>query len=291
MTARILDGKAVAGAVLSELDSHVRRLDHAGIQVRLVYVSAGSSEAGEVYLRRLSSLARRHGIVVDAVILPELVSVATLENEIRALSDDDTVDGVLIESPLPEHLRDADVSRTLDPAKDVDGVTIENAGRLYAGRPAMVPSTAAAMMEILAHYEIEPTGKRAVVVGRSRIVGHPAAELLLHHHATVTVAHSRTRDLASVISEAEILFAAVGRPRLITGDMIRPGAIIVDAGINVVDGQLTGDVDFASSVLTAEAITPVPGGVGPVTNAVLLRSLVRAAEARRSNLAGSAVRE
>lgn len=212
--------------------------------------------------------------------LPESATAHELEEEASALSADDRIDGILIQMPLPSHLATARLSTLIDPRKDVDGITINNSGRLYLGLPGQTPSTATAMVQILDSCKVDITGKGTVVVGRSKVVGHPVAELLLKRNATITVTHTRTKDLATITRQADILMVGAGRPGLITGDMVKGGAVIVDAGTNVSEDSLVGDVDFDSCKEIASAITPVPGGVGPVTNAVLLRHVVASAEQR-----------
>jgi methylenetetrahydrofolate dehydrogenase (NADP+)/methenyltetrahydrofolate cyclohydrolase len=201
---------------------------------------------------------------------------------VAELSDDERVDGVLLQMPLPKGLDAASAIARLDPRKDVDGVHPTSAGLLAQGRPCLLPNTPAGGMELLRRAGIGLVGKRAVVVGRSNIVGKPMALLLLQEHATVTIAHSRTPDLAAVLREADVVAAAVGKPGLITGAMLRPGAAVIDFGINVLDdGAVVGDVDFASAAEVAGAITPVPGGAGPVTNVMLLRNVLHAARELR----------
>jgi methylenetetrahydrofolate dehydrogenase (NADP+)/methenyltetrahydrofolate cyclohydrolase len=284
LTALVLDGRPIAARVLAELSSRSRALERRGIRPKLVIVSVGESAPARMYRRRLEKLGGRNGILVEAQRLLEEASVVDLEREVAKLSADESVHGIVVQMPLPPGMASADLATLVDPRKDVDGVAVENAGRLYLGLPARVPSTAVAMLEMVDSHGIDPAGKRAVVVGRSRVVGHAVAELLLHRNATVTIAHSKTPDLASVTRQAEILFAAVGKARLVTPEMIREGVVIIDAGINVVEGQPVGDVDFDGCVEKASAITPVPGGVGPVTNAVLLRSVVECAEQLRSSV-------
>ena len=281
MTAVLLDGRPVAAEILQGVAARAHALLERDIQPCLVFLSVGASESGLMYSRRLERLGTRQGIRVSRRSLPPDCSPAALEREVAAFGADKAVDGVVVQMPLPGNLRSVDLSAVMDPRIDVDGITVENAGRLALGLPARVPSTAVAMMEILHHAGIDPAGRRALVLGRSKVVGHPAAELLLRGDATVTTAHSKTPDLTFVTRQAEILFAAVGRPRLIRAEMVSPGVVIVDAGINVVGGELVGDVGFEACSEVASAITPVPGGVGPVTNAVLLRSVVESAERRQ----------
>jgi methylenetetrahydrofolate dehydrogenase (NADP+)/methenyltetrahydrofolate cyclohydrolase len=218
------------------------------------------------------------GIASRQVTLPAGVLQADLLSVIAALNVDPVVDGLLIQLPLPPPLDERAVLEAVDPGKDVDGFTFANIGRLVENRPRFVPSTPAGILEILDRAGIEFAGRRAVVVGRSEIVGKPLAFLLLHRHATVTICHSRTADLAAETRRADILAAAAGRPGLITGGMVKPGAVVVDVGITRVDGKLVGDVDFPSVSQVASALTPVPGGVGPMTVAMLLQNTLQAFE-------------
>jgi methylenetetrahydrofolate dehydrogenase (NADP+) / methenyltetrahydrofolate cyclohydrolase len=282
VTARVLDGKAIAAEVVEGVKERVAALVRRGIQPCLTFVMIGDSPPTQLYATRLEKLAARAGIQFVRHLLPEGTTVEQLEQEIATVSADPATDGVLVQMPLPAALLGARVSALIDPIKDVDGVTIENAGRLYLGLPGQTPSTAAAIMQTLESSGIEVLGKHAVVVGRSKIVGHPVAELLLWKHATITVTHTRTRDLGSFTRRAEIIIAAAGKPALLTADMVTPGAVIIDAGTNVTESGLVGDVDFAGCKEVASAITPVPGGIGPVTNAVLIRHVIDSADQRRA---------
>ncbi|GAC1321169.1 MAG: bifunctional methylenetetrahydrofolate dehydrogenase/methenyltetrahydrofolate cyclohydrolase FolD [Chloroflexota bacterium] len=281
MTARIIDGRAVATAVLDSISARAADLQAREIHPALAFVMVGQSEPARLYARRLHTLARPLGIECREVHLPLAATQKELESTVCILSRDAQVDGILVQMPLPSHLTHANLGELLDARKDVDGITIDNAGRLYLEMPGHFPSTALAMMEILDSCGVNVTGKHAVVVGRSKIVGHPVAELLLRRDATVTVTHRQTRDLASHTRRAEILMVGAGEPHLVRGDMLLPGVVVVDAGINPTANGLVGDVHFEQAKLVAAAISPVPGGVGPVTNAVLLRSVVASAEQRR----------
>jgi methylenetetrahydrofolate dehydrogenase (NADP+) / methenyltetrahydrofolate cyclohydrolase len=212
--------------------------------------------------------------------LPPTATQDELLATVDRLNDDDRVDGILVQAPLPAGLDFKEVLDQIDPAKDVDGFHPLSVGRLVANQPGLRPCTPAGVMELLRRYDIPVSGAEAVVVGRSDIVGKPVAFLLLHQNATVTIAHSRTRDLPGVVRRADIVVAAVGRPEMITGDMIKPGATVIDVGINRTDSGLVGDVEFESAVAVAGAITPVPGGVGPMTIAMLLSNTLEAARAR-----------
>jgi len=241
----------------------------------------GTPPPAEVYIHRLEKLGARIGADVSRTQLPPEVTLGDLERTVSNLNSRDEVDGILVEMPLPDHLVPADLSGSIDPRKDVDGITVQNVGRLYLGIPGQSPPTALAMMEILATAGVIPTGRHAVVVGRSSVVGHPVTEFLLQQDATVTVVHRQTPDLAAFTRQAEILMVGAGEPGLIHRDMITEGVVIIDAGINVVEHGVRGDVAFDECKDIASAITPVPGGVGPVTNAMLLRNLVDSAERRR----------
>jgi methylenetetrahydrofolate dehydrogenase (NADP+)/methenyltetrahydrofolate cyclohydrolase len=219
------------------------------------------------------------GIASRQMTFPSFISQDELADNIRSLNRDSSVHAILVQLPLPAHLDERAALETVDPPKDVDGFTYENIGRLVENRARFVPCTPAGILELLDREKIEIAGTHAVVVGRSEIVGKPVAMLLLHRHATVTVCHSRTADLAAETRRADVLVAAVGRPRLVTGSMVKSGAVVIDVGINRVDGALVGDVDFHTVAPVASAITPVPGGIGPMTVAMLLRNTLRAFEA------------
>lgn len=281
MTAAILDGKTVARLIRQEVAERAAALREVEVVPHLVFVTVGSSPPAEMYASRLEKLAAGAGIAMSRSRLPGDVSLGQLDDRVAQLNADEEVDGIIVQMPLPDHLTPADLASIIDPRKDVDGLTIENAGRLYLGLAGQRPSTGLAMMEILRSADVDPVGKHAVVIGRSNVVGHPVAELLLEQDATVTVTHRQTRDLASVTRLADILLVGAGEPHLVTRDMVRSGVVIVDAGINVVADGVVGDVDFDACREVASAITPVPGGVGPVTNAVLLRNVMDSADRRR----------
>jgi methylenetetrahydrofolate dehydrogenase (NADP+) / methenyltetrahydrofolate cyclohydrolase len=280
VAATIMDGKALAAKVQAEVAREVEALGEIGLATVLV----GDDPASHIYIRRKHEAAKEVGIRSDDRRLPADISQEELLEVIDELNADDSVDGVLVQSPLPDHLDEELTVDRLDPAKDVDGFHTRNAGALYLGQPVLVPATPLGCMRLLEEYGIETRGANAVVVGRSNIVGKPMAHLLLGGNATVTIAHSRTRDLAAVVSEADIVVAAVGRPALITADMIKTGAAVLDVGINRTDAGLVGDVDPGAAD-RAGYITPVPGGVGPMTIAMLLSNTVKAARARRAALA------
>jgi len=285
MTAnRILDGKATAQAVRAEVALRVTALRARGVVPGLTVVLVGEDPASQVYVRNKDKAAQEAGFAVKTVKLPATTRQAELERCIDQLNADPAVHGVLVQLPLPAGL-DADrLLERLDPHKDVDGLHPRNVAALWRGEDGHVPCTPAGCIELCDRHGIALEGKRAVVIGRSQLVGKPLAALLLARNATVTVAHSRSKDLPAIAREADLLVAAVGRARLVRGSWIKPGATVLDVGINRLDdGRLVGDVDFAEAVTVAGAITPVPGGVGPMTIAMLLKNTARAA-ARASGL-------
>lgn len=282
MGARILDGKATAQAVREEVRGKVEGLKAHGVVPGLTVVLVGEDPASQVYVRNKDKAATQAGFRVETVRLPDTTPQAELLERIQALNADEAVHGVLVQLPLPKGLDDTELLFALDPAKDADGLHPHNVGALWRGEEGLVPCTPAGCIEILDRHDIPIEGKRAVVIGRSQLVGKPIAALLLERNATVTVAHSRSRDLPALAREADILVAAVGRAGLVRGDWIQPGAIVLDVGINRgPDGKLTGDVDFGEAVEIAGAITPVPGGIGPMTIAMLLRNTALAAARTR----------
>lgn len=279
MTAMILDGRALAQELRAAAQSEIAGfIAERGRAPGLAVVQVEGDSASTRYVRSIEKLCGTVGAAFRLALLPADTSQEQLETTIAALNHDPAIDGILIQLPLPTQLSTNQAIMSLDYRKDVDGVHPVNAGLLAQGRPTFVPNTPAGGMELLRRYKIEPRGKRAAVVGRSAIVGRPMAQLLIQADATVTVCHSRTPDLGAVLRECEIVCVAAGRPGLVTADMIRPGAVVVDFGTNVgADGSLVGDVDFAAASAVAGAITPVPGGTGPVTNVMLIRNLISAA--------------
>jgi methylenetetrahydrofolate dehydrogenase (NADP+)/methenyltetrahydrofolate cyclohydrolase len=279
VTAKLIDGKAVAAAMRAALATRVAALP---FRPGLVVVLVGDDPASAVYVRTKDRAAVSAGIAATTIRLPADTTEAALLAEVARLNADPAVDGILVQLPLPRGIRAAAVIDLIDPAKDVDGFHPYNVGLLAAGRPALVPCTPLGVMKLLEAVGVAPSGRRALVLGRSTIVGRPLAALLLSEDATVTVAHSRTHDLAAECRRADILVAAVGRAEMVRGDWISPGATVIDVGINrLADGRLVGDVAFAECAAMAGAITPVPGGVGPMTIACLLENTVTAALRRR----------
>jgi methylenetetrahydrofolate dehydrogenase (NADP+) / methenyltetrahydrofolate cyclohydrolase len=278
VTARSLGGREVAAKLRASAAESVAALAEAGVAPRLAIVVATRDESAAWYVRSLSGAAARLGIRCDVTQLPADASAADIVLVLSALSTDPSVHGILLQAPLPAGLRLAEIASAIELAKDVDGASPLSLGRLTAGLPSFAPATAQAVLRLLDFHGVGLAGRRAVVVGRSLVVGKPLAQLLLGRDATVTVCHSRTPDLASVTNEAEVLVVAAGRPALITAGHVRPGAVVVDVGTNTAaDGSLAGDVDAAGVAVIAGALSPVPGGVGPVTTAQLLLNTVAAA--------------
>ncbi|HTC85925.1 MAG TPA: bifunctional 5,10-methylenetetrahydrofolate dehydrogenase/5,10-methenyltetrahydrofolate cyclohydrolase [Candidatus Acidoferrum sp.] len=277
--ARVLAGAPIAAEIKTRVKTDVATFRRRyGFAPTLAVVLVGRDAPSAVYLQQILRTCRSVGISGRLVEVPGRATAARVRNTIVALNEDPLVAGIIVQMPLPKRIPLSAVTDTLDPAKDIDGIHPLNAGRLTLGHDGFLPTTAQAALEILKRSGIEIAGKRVVVVGRSNVVGKPAALLFLRENATVTICHSRTLDLAAQTKAADIVVVAAGRPGLITGSMIKRGAIVVDVGINVVGDKLVGDVDSASVNLVAGALTPVPGGVGPVTNALLMTHLVRAAE-------------
>jgi methylenetetrahydrofolate dehydrogenase (NADP+)/methenyltetrahydrofolate cyclohydrolase len=276
MTAQLIDGKALAAKVRDEVAAEVAGLGHVGLATVLV----GDDPASEVYISLKQKAAQAVGIDARDIRLPAETTEAELLVLLADLNADDGVDGILVQLPLPGHIDESRAVEAIDPAKDIDGIHPMNAGRLYLGRPALVPGTPLGIMRMLEEYEIETEGARAVVVGRSIIVGKPIAHLLLQANATVTICHSRTEELERHTLDADILVAAVGRLHVIGAELVKAGATVIDVGMNRTEEGLFGDVD-PTAMERAAYMTPVPGGVGPMTIAMVLKNTVTAAQARR----------
>ena len=284
MTAALIDGKAFASGLRERVAAAVPAFVQAkGRPPGLATVLVGEDPASQVYVRSKGKATLAAGMASLEKRLPDNASQADLLLLVAELNRDEAVDGILVQLPLPPHMDDKAVIDAIDPAKDVDGFHVQNAGRLAVGEDGLVPCTPLGCLMLLKDRLGVLAGLDAVVIGRSNIVGKPMAQLLLRESCTVTIAHSRTRDLAAVVRRADIVVAAVGRPRMVKGDWLKPGATVIDVGINRVDGKLVGDVDFDSAAQVVGAITPVPGGVGPMTIAVLLRNTLVAA-CRRGGL-------
>ena len=280
MSARIIDGKAVAAALRARLAERVAKLP---FRPGLAVVLVGDDPASAIYVRAKDRAANAVGIAAHTIRLLADVSEEALITQVARLNADPAVDGILVQLPLPPQIASRGVIEAVDPDKDVDGFHPLNVGRLATGHPGLVPCTPAGVMKLLAEADISLEGARVLVLGRSTTVGRPMAMLLLAANATVTMVHSRTRDLAAECRRADVIVAAVGKPELIRGDWIAPGATVIDVGVNrLADGRLVGDVAFAEAIEIAGALTPVPGGVGPMTIACLLENTVSAALRRRS---------
>ena len=281
--ARIIDGKAMAAELRAELKLKIADLEaEHGLVPGLAVVRVGDNPASAIYVRNKGKAAEEAGMVSRDLTLPDTTSQDALLVALARLNGDPELHGILVQLPLPDHIDPAAVIDAIDPAKDVDGFHVINAGRLASGQPGLVPCTPLGCLIMLKHVLGDLKGQRALVVGRSNIVGKPIAQLLLAEHCTVTIAHSRTRDLAGECQGADILIAAIGRPEMVRGEWIKPGATVIDVGINRLDvgggkTKLVGDVAFDEAVKVAGAITPVPGGVGPMTIACLLQNTYLAA--------------
>ena len=281
MAAEIIDGKAIAHQVRTEVAEAVAAWVQAGHPAPgLATVLVGDDPASAVYVGGKQKASAEVGIEGFDHRLPGDAAQAQVERLLHELADDPRISGILLQLPTPPQIDGAALTELIDPAKDVDGLTPIAAGLLAKGRPGLRPCTPSGVMELLRRHDVELEGAEAVVVGRSDLVGKPVAALLLAEHATVTICHSRTRDLAAVCRRADVLIAAVGRPALVRGDWVKEGAVVIDVGINRTEHGLTGDVDFEGAAERARLLTPVPGGVGPMTIAMLLRNTLQAARAQ-----------
>jgi methylenetetrahydrofolate dehydrogenase (NADP+)/methenyltetrahydrofolate cyclohydrolase len=276
----IVSGKKLAEEIQADVRKRVAEI--AGPKPCLAVVLVGEDPGSQAYVRGKDRAARACGLESRQIRLPATTSESELLGVVDGLNRDPSVHGLLVQLPLPDAIDPARIALAIDPAKDVDGLHPISAGRLLANEPGLAPCTPLGCLYILDHHHVPIEGANAVVIGRSEIVGKPVALLLLHRNATVTICHSRTRDLPDIIRRAEILVAAVGRPKFVKGDWIRPGAAVIDVGVNRVDGKLVGDVDFDAANGRAGLLTPVPGGVGLLTVAMLLRNTLQAFEAQTS---------
>lgn len=277
--AEIIDGKAIAREVKAQVASEVETLKAGGVVPGLAVVLVGNDPASRTYVTHKEKDCAAVGIYSEEYALPAETSQEELLALVRSLNAKKEVHGILVQLPLPKGLDAEAVIETISPEKDVDAFHPENVGRMMVGNYRFVPCTPAGIMEMLHHESVSPEGKRCVVIGRSNIVGKPTAMMLLHENGTVTVCHSRTRNLKDICAQADILVAAVGKPKFITADMVKPGAVVIDVGMDRDEsGKLCGDVDFAGVEPVASRITPVPGGVGPMTRAMLLKNTVTAAK-------------
>lgn len=275
MTAIIMDGKKLASELQEDYKKSVLKLKEKNITPKLVVITVGNDPASKVYVGQKQKKSLSVGMDFEWITMDESTSQEKLEEQIQALNEDDAVSGMIVQFPLPKHLDEKRVTEIISPQKDVDGFHPYNLGRLLINKSTLVPCTPRGIIRLLKAYNIEMEGKKAVVIGRSQIVGMPASVLLIHESATVTVTHSRTQDIAAHLQEADIIIAAVGRANFVTADQVKEGAVIIDVGINRLDnGKLAGDVEFEGVSKKAHAITPVPGGVGPMTVAMLLEQTI-----------------
>jgi methylenetetrahydrofolate dehydrogenase (NADP+) / methenyltetrahydrofolate cyclohydrolase len=278
MAAQVLDGKSLAAAIRAGLKTKVAALVQRGVRPGLAVILAGDDAASRVYVRNKTLAAGEIGVHSEVLELPAKVAERELLDHVQALNNNPALHSILVQLPLPKHIDAARVLEGVSPAKDVDGFHEANLGALLAGRPGVVPCTPAGVMRLIAHAGVPLAGRRAVVIGRSNIVGKPLALLLLQKDASVTICHSKSSDLAEIACQADVLVAAVGRAKLVGPGMVKPGACVIDVGVNrLPDGRLAGDVDFEAVKGIAGWITPVPGGVGPMTIAMLLENCLRAA--------------
>lgn len=278
----LMDGKELAKKIRGELKEEVEQLKKDGITPKLAVVMVGEDKASQVYVRNKSRACDEIGIAFEEFLLPDTTKMEELLALIDSLNDRDDIDGILLQSPIPKHLDINLAFNRISPEKDVDGFNPINVGRLSIGEDSFVSCTPAGVVRMLEEYDIEMEGKHAVILGRSNIVGKPLIQCMLKKNATVTVCHSRTKQIEEITKQADILIAAIGKAKFVKADMVKDGAVVVDVGINrTEEGKLVGDVDFETVEKKVKAITPVPGGVGPMTIAMLMTNLVKAAKKRR----------
>lgn len=278
----LMDGKELAKKIRGELKEEVEQLKKDGITPKLAVVMVGEDKASQVYVRNKSRACDEIGIAFEEFLLPDTTKMEELLALIDSLNDRDDIDGILLQSPIPKHLDINLAFNRISPEKDVDGFNPINVGRLSIGEDSFVSCTPAGVVRMLEEYDIEMEGKHAVILGRSNIVGKPLIQCMLKKNATVTVCHSRTKQIEEITKQADILIAAIGKAKFVKADMVKDGAVVIDVGINrTEEGKLVGDVDFETVEKKVKAITPVPGGVGPMTIAMLMTNLVKAAKKRR----------
>ena len=277
--AKIIDGKAISLAIKDELKEKVAEYKTKGIDITLAVVKVGNDPASAVYVRNKEKACEYVGINSRTLALPEETTQEELLNIVRELNEDDTVNGILVQLPLPKHIDESEILLAINSTKDVDGFHPVNVGKMVIGEDTFLPCTPAGIIEMLKRSDIDIEGKECVVIGRSNIVGKPMSLLMLKENATVTIAHSRTKDLKEVTKRADILVAAIGKPKFVTADYVKEGAVVIDVGMDRDEnGKLCGDVDFESVEPKVSAITPVPGGVGPMTVTMLLVNCLRSVE-------------
>ncbi|ULG72720.1 bifunctional methylenetetrahydrofolate dehydrogenase/methenyltetrahydrofolate cyclohydrolase FolD [Macrococcus brunensis] len=278
MTAKVLDGKAIAQEYRAGLQKEVEKLKAQGTTPNLTVILVGNDGASQSYVNNKKKSAEKIGMSSEIVKMDETATEEEVLAEIKRLNEDPSVHGILVQVPLPKQISEAKVLEAIDPKKDVDGFNPINIGRLYAGMETFIPCTPLGIMEILKNADIDLTGKEVAVIGRSHIVGQPVAKLLTNENATVTLLHSRSTNMKEALKRSDVIVSAVGKPGLVTKDDVKPGAVIVDVGNTVVDGKLTGDVKYDEVSEVADAITPVPGGVGPLTITMVLNNTLLAAQ-------------
>ena len=279
MTAKLIDGKAIAALIRSELKAEATQLKETGLCPGIAVIMVGDDAPSQLYVNMKAKAAEELGLYSVLRILPEETTQEQLLAEIAKLNQDPAIHGFMVQLPLPEPLQEKEILEAIDPAKDVDCFHPYNVGRLLIGEPGVKPCTPLGCLTLLDRMGIEIEGKKAVVVGRSNIVGKPVAVMLMHRNATVTICHSRTQNLTAELQQADIVIAAVGKPQFITGEMLKPGAVVLDVGMNrLPSGKVVGDVDFTSASAVAGQLTPVPGGIGPMTIAMLMKNTVEAAK-------------
>lgn len=283
--AEIIDGKLVSAEVRKNITNNVKEfITETGKTPGLAVILVGNNAASAVYVRNKHKACLEVGINSYEITMPESTTEEELLSKIEELNKDDNVDGILVQLPLPKHISEDKIINAISPSKDVDAFHPQNVGKIVSGKYDFIPCTPAGIMELLHYYNVDINGKECVVIGRSNIVGKPMALLLLAENGTVTVCHSRTKDLPSVTKRADILVVAIGKPNFVSADMVKPGAVVIDVGINrKEDGKLCGDVDYAAVEPLASKITPVPGGVGPMTITMLLKNTLTAAKNHVSN--------
>lgn len=276
MSAVLMDGKALSAKVRGQILEQTRKLEENGVRPGLAVILVGEDPASQVYVRNKEKACVECGFYSEKYVLPVETKEEDLLGLVEELNQNPRIHGILCQLPLPKHIREEAVIAAIDPKKDVDAFHSSNVGKIMIGDFDFLPCTPAGVMELLDEYQIDPSGKRCVVIGRSNIVGKPMSMLLLHRHGTVTICHSKTENLAEICREADILVAAVGRAHFVTADMVKPGAAVIDVGMNRVDGKLCGDV-APDVVEVAGYMTPVPGGVGPMTITMLMKNTLKAA--------------
>ena len=274
----ILDGKKVATALENRLKKRLENLKNYNYMPKLAIILTGDNPSSAMYAAFMQKVAKKYGIQSELLKRDNQVTETELENLISRLNNDAAVTGILMMIPLPDHICTQKIIDLIDPDKDIDGLTTVNAGRLFSGRDGFFGCTPRAVMEILESYDITVEGKRVVILGRSNVIGKPVSMMLLNKNATVTICHSRSRNLKEITQEADIIVVAVGHPYSLSGDMIKKGAIVIDVGINRIDGKTVGDADYESVLPVAGAVTPVPGGVGAVTTTMVIESVIKAGE-------------